>query len=46
MTDVNEQVKNRYIIAIIVLLALFYAQLIFGWSDRIDYLQSISQEET
>lgn len=45
MTDVNEQVKSRYIIAIIVLLGLFYAQLISGWSERIEHLQSISQEE-
>jgi hypothetical protein len=45
MTDVNERVKSRYIIAIIMLLVLFYAQLISGWSERIEYLQSISQEE-
>lgn len=45
MTDVNERVKSRYIITIIVFLVLFYAQLISGWSDRIEYLQSISQEE-
>jgi len=41
----NEPVGARAYIAIILLLVFYYGNLLAGWEDRIEWLQSLSPSE-
>ena len=41
----NEPVDKRAYVAIILLLVFFYGNLLAGWGERIEWLQSLSPSE-
>ena len=41
----NDYVSPRYIVLMVVLLLGLYAQLLYGWRERIEWLQSLSPSE-